>query len=587
MLDPRIAPHTVGVTGRLVQVSAVTLAATGASVGAAFLLADTTSRLLTEDPRGPWTPLAWAVALLVVRAVLLWLRDVLALRTGTAVARQIRRRLYDHILRLGPGHQWPGGAARAHVVAVDGCEHIRGYVGSYLPQAIASVAVPSVLLVVIGAQDLGVAALIAVMLLAVPFGQRYTSRLLGQRAAVHWAAYEAYGAKVSDSVAGLATLAGLGASSRRSADLAREADELRAATTATMNVSLTSYVVTGAAMLLGTSGATLLAAWHAAEGTLPAGAVVLVLFLAVECFRPLQELANYWHEGFYGLAAAAAVGAILDTPPPVADAPDVRRAAWLDDRPGPPGFELRGVRLRYPGATHDALADVTAHVPAGRTTALVGLSGSGKTTFTALLLRDRDPDAGEVVLDVAGRQADLRTLPLAQLRRLCARVTQDVVLFDGTIRQNLVDASGREVAAADLDDVLRQSQVTEFLPQLPDGLDSPVGEGGRRLSGGQRQRIALARALLQDAALLVLDEATSALDGENEALVTAALHAHAGERTVVVIAHRLSTVAAADHVIVLDAGRVVEEGPPDQLEARGGAWAAMMAQHREAVAACR
>lgn len=520
--------------------------------------------------------------MLVVRAVLLWVRDVLALRTGTLVAGRIRQQLFDHILRLGPGHEWPGGAARAHVGVVDGCEHIRGYVGSYLPQAIAAVVVPVVLLVVVALHDPLVAGVIAAMLLAVPLGRRLTSRLLGQRAAVHWQKYEDYGARVSDSVAGLSTLAGLGAAQRRSRTLSREADALREATTQNMNVSLASYVVTGAAMLLGTSGATLLAAWHTAQGKLSAGAVVLVLFLAAECFRPLQELQNYWHEGFYGLAAAGAVNRILETEPPVTDATD---PAPLTLHGEAPGFLLHDVALRYPGASRDAVAGVTAHVPAGKTTALVGASGSGKTTLASLLLRDRDPDAGHVLIETADGMADLRAVPLRQLRRLSARVSQDVVLLDGTIRRNLRDAAGRDLSDEDVTEVLRQSRVGEFLDQLPHGLDSEVGEGGRLLSGGQRQRIALARALLQQAPFMVLDEATSALDGENEALVTQALQSLTPERTVVVIAHRLSTVAGADHVIVLDDGRVVEEGPPAQLETDAdGAWSRLLLAHREAMA---
>lgn len=597
LLDPRIAPHALAARRGLAATCAVTLAATGASVFVAFSLAGATSRLLTGDSRPWWVPLLAALCGLFARAVLLWARDILALRTGTGVARQLRRRVLDHVLDLGPGYSWPGGAARAHAAVVDGCEHIRGYVGSYLPQAITAVTVPLVLVIVIGVQDPTVAAVIVVTLLAVPLGQRFTARLLGQRSATHWQQYEDYGAKVSDSVAGLATLAGLGATARRARVLVDEADALREATTRTMNVSLSSYIVTGGAMLLGTAGATLLASWHAAQGELPVGAVVLVLFLAAECFRPLQELQNYWHEGFYGLAAAAAVNRLLDTEPPVKDSPASDRTDVMLSDPGTPdapreapGFVFDDVTLRFPGATRDALTKVAAHIPAGRSTALVGLSGAGKTTLTALLLRDRDPDSGAVLLSTSHGTTDLRRIPLRQLRRLSARVSQDVVLFDGTIRENLLDAAPGPISEEHVERILAATRVDEFLPRLPAGLDSPVGERGRLLSGGQRQRIALARALLQDAPLLVLDEATSALDGENEALVTEALStssgpgAAGGQRTLVVIAHRLSTVAAADHVIVLEDGRVAEEGSPQELERTGGAWTRLVSTHREAMA---
>jgi ATP-binding cassette subfamily B protein len=529
------------------------------------------------------------VLALAARAALLWLRDLLALRTGTRVVRELRGRLLDHMIALGPGHQWQGGAARAHLALVDGCEHLRGYVGSYLPQAIASILVPAVALVTIATRDLTVALVILVMLLGVPLGQRATRALLGERAAAHWMAYERYGARITDSVAGISTLAGLGAAPRRARVLAEEADHLREATTRNMNVSLTTSVVTSATMLLGTSGATLLAAWHAAQGSLEPGAVVLVLFLAAECFRPLQDLQNYWHEGFYGLSAAGAINTVLATPVPVTNRPGARPVPLT----APPGLEVSGVSFRYPGAHRDALQDVTAHVPAGRTTALVGVSGSGKTTLTSLLLRDVDPSRGHVDLCTIGPDGreehhDLRDLPLEQIRRITARVSQDVVLFDGTLRENLEQAAPGGTAPEDLADAIGRARVDEFLPRLPLGLDSPVGEGGRLLSGGQRQRVALARALVQDAPVLVLDEATSALDGENEALISESLHSHRGERTVLVIAHRLSTVADADHVIVLEDGRVLEQGRPQDLERAGGAWAQMVrAQHTAMTGASR
>ncbi|AXK46133.1 ABC transporter ATP-binding protein/permease [Brachybacterium saurashtrense] len=579
LLDPRIAPHARAAGGGLAAVAGVTLGAGAASAGAALALASATTRILVQDPRGPWAVLAAAVGLLALRAALLWLRDLLALRTGSRVTRRLRERLLDHVIALGPGHHWQGGAARAHLAVVDGCEHLRGYIGSYLPQAIAAVAVPAVLLSVIALQDGLVALVILVMLLGIPVGQRLTRRLLGRRAAAHWEQYEEYGARVADSIAGLATLAGLGTSDRRARTLALEADRLREETTRTMNVSLSTSVVTGAAMLLGTAGATVLAAWHATRGELAPGAVVLVLFLAAECFRPLQELQNYWHEGFYGLAAAGRINQVLEIRPPVQDSLDARSLR----RTGPPALHLREVSFRYPGAEREALRAVSATIPAGRTTALVGASGAGKTTLTALLLRDVDPTAGTVQLEDEGGAHDLRTLPLAQLRQRSSRVSQDVVLLDGTLRENLDQALPSNGGAEDIERALAAARVDEFLDQLPHGADSPVGEGGGLLSGGQRQRVALARALLQDTPLLVLDEATSALDGENEQLITEALRTHRDARTVVVIAHRLSTVAEADHVIVLEDGEVAEEGPPAALERAGGPWARMLEAQRGAL----
>lgn len=178
---------------------------------------------------------------------------------------------------------------------------------------------------------------VLVMLLA----NRVTNRLLGKRAHEHWDAYTAYSANVADSIAGLPTLAGLGAAGSRGEALVTDAERLRKATTVNMNVSLSAYVVTSAAMLLGTSGATVMAAWQAAQGELAAGDVVLVLFLAAECFRPVQDLQNYWYEGFYGLAGAVRTNEIVATPPQVVSAP----GTVPDQRRGRPGGQVRGDAL--------------------------------------------------------------------------------------------------------------------------------------------------------------------------------------------------------------------------------------------------
>ena len=201
----------------------------------------------------------------------------------------------------------------------------------------------------------------------------------------------------------------------------------------------------------------------------------------------------------------------------------------------------------------------------GSVTALVGPSGAGKSTLAALLPRFMDPTAGRVTLD----GIDLRDVTLASLRARIGLVTQDVVLFDDTVRRNV--AYGRpEVAETDVRDALAAANALAFVDALPDGLDTRVGEGGARLSGGQRQRLAIARALLKDPPILVLDEATSALDAESERAVQEALERLMAGRTVLVIAHRLSTVRRADQLVVLDAGRIVERGRHADLLAAGG-----------------
>jgi ATP-binding cassette subfamily B protein len=212
--------------------------------------------------------------------------------------------------------------------------------------------------------------------------------------------------------------------------------------------------------------------------------------------------------------------------------------------------------------------------------AVVGPSGAGKTTLFQLAQRFYDPDAGTVRID----GVDLRAANLAEIRARIAVVPQETIIFAASARDNL--RYGRwEAGDAELWGAAEAANAAEFLRKLPDGLDTYLGEGGARLSGGQRQRIAIARALLRDSPLLLLDEATSALDAESERLVQGSLERLFEGRTTIVIAHRLATVRAADRILVMDQGRIVEEGNHDSLSAEGGLYARLARLQFEGLAA--
>ena len=301
-------------------------------------------------------------------------------------------------------------------------------------------------------------------------------------------------------------------------------------------------------------------------GTRTPGAFFSFITALLLAYQPLKSLANLNASLQEGLAAAQRIFQVLDVEPTIRDMPAARPLCVA-------GGEIRFDRVRFgyaPGAV--ALDDVSLTVPAGRTVALVGASGAGKSTILNLIPRFFDVEEGSIAID----GQDIRAVTLASLRGAVALVAQEVTLFDDTLRANI--AYGRFGATAEaIEAAARAAGADEFISELPNGYDTQVGEHGVRLSGGQRQRLAIARAMLKDAPILLLDEATSALDSESERQVQAALRTLIRGRTTLVIAHRLSTVQGADLICVVDRGRIAESGRHTELLARGGLYARLYA----------
>ncbi|WP_282943789.1 ABC transporter ATP-binding protein [Cellulomonas endometrii] len=309
-------------------------------------------------------------------------------------------------------------------------------------------------------------------------------------------------------------------------------------------------------------------------GDLSVGRLLAFLFLVQLFTGPVQQATEVLNELQNAVAGWRRVLGIIDTPVQVAD-PGPR---GVPSPRGPAAVELRGVGFAYPDGP-PVLHGVDLRLPAGRSTAVVGATGSGKTTIAKLVTRLMDPTQGEVLLD----GTDLRTVRAADLRRRVVMVPQEGFLFDATLAENLVyglrTPDGRtptpEAAEPQLRAALAELGLSDWVAELPSGLHTPVGQRGEALSAGERQLVALTRAYLADADLLVLDEATSAVDPATEVRIARALDSLTTGRSTVTIAHRLSTAEAADLVVVVDAGRVVEHGPHDRLVAQDGVYAAM------------
>ena len=319
----------------------------------------------------------------------------------------------------------------------------------------------------------------------------------------------------------------------------------------------------------GVAGVLWMGAHDVVSGHMSGGALIQFLLLSVMMASSVGALGEVWGDVQTAAGAMTRIDEILDS------SPSVRAPPHPQPLPVPPkgAVAFEKVTFAYPGRPElPALTGFDLTVRPGETVALVGPSGAGKSTALRLLLRFYDPDEGAVRID----GVDLKDADPREVRSRLALVAQDAGLFSGSALDNI--GFGREGASeADLRAAAAQAQAEGFLNALPEGFAHALGDRARSLSGGQRQRLAIARALVRDAPILLLDEATSALDAENEQLVQRALHSAMEGRTTLVIAHRLATVLRADRIVVMDQGRVVEEGKHAELAARGGLYARLAA----------
>ncbi len=375
--------------------------------------------------------------------------------------------------------------------------------------------------------------------------------------------------KAIDSLLNFETVKYFGAEAREAAryDRAMAGYEVAAIKTATSLALLNfgqTFLITGGLVIV-----MVMAAIGVERGALSVGDFVMVNAYMIQITMPLGFLGTVYREIRQSLVDMGEMFDLLEQPRDVAD------------KPGAPALSVRGGAVAFDGvdfgydAARPILRDVTLRVGPGEKVALVGPSGSGKSTIGRLLFRFYDVTGGAVRID----GQDVRDVTQDSLHAALGVVPQDTVLFNDTIRYNI--AYGRDGASQEeIEAAARAAQIHDFIVALPDGYETQVGERGLKLSGGEKQRVGIARTLLKDPPILLLDEATSALDTETEAEIQDALRRAGEGRTVITIAHRLSTIADADRIVVLEAGRIVEEGTHDALLSRRGRYSQLWARQQ-------
>ena len=502
------------------------------------------------------------VALFLVRGIAGYATDMGMARSGRSIARDLRVRVLHKYLRL-PGERFDAEPVPSMLVRL----------GSDSDQ-VAQAAIDAMKVML--QQSLQVVVMVVVMLIT---SWQVTIAILIMAPPLAWVMdkvgrrYRRIGHRIQESSGHLLQAADQALSSQQEVKVygAQDVELARYRGLADTNLKLalkvesTRSISSALVQLMGAIGLALLlffAGREALAGRLSAGGFVALMMSMMAIIPALKQLTNVQGMLQRGVASAERLFAVLDAD----DEPDT------GTRPLPRAqglIEFRDVAARYPGQAQPALEGISFVARPGTVTAIVGRSGSGKSTLVKLIPRFYEPVSGEILLD----GHPLREYRLADLRRQIALVGQQVMLFDGSVAANVAYGELEQVPPTLLERAIAGANAMEFVERLPEGLRTPVGARGGRLSGGQRQRLAIARAMLKDAPILVLDEATAALDAESERLVQDALDRLLPDRTTLVIAHRLSTIEHADQVLVLDHGRLVEQGTHAQLLAQGGLYA--------------
>jgi len=524
---------------------------------------------------GDWTPLLVIGALLLAAAgVDAWLRAVFLLRAGRmgqAVLLDLRRRLFDHVQRLSPAfhERYTSGRVIARLTSdVDALDELLDEGLDGLVTALLSVVSIGVILFVLDWP-------LALVTLATFLPLYVLSRWFRSRS---FAAYRrtrvanaALIVQFVESLAGIRAVQAFRRERRNGQIFEQLNQDVRVANARSFR--LMALFVPGVAILgtIATVATLLYGGIRVLDGAMQVGVLTSFLLYLRRFFDPMQDIAVFFNSFQSASAALEKLSGVLEERPSV---PEPEHPTPLPDTRGEVTF--RSVRFGYRDAVVLPHLDVT--VPAGQTVALVGATGAGKTTIARLLARFYDPGEGAVLLD----GVDLRQLSEVDLRRSVVLVTQENFLFSGSVADNI--AFGRPGAGrAEVVAAAQAIGAHEFIEALPDGYDTDVRKRGGRLSAGQRQLVAFARAFLADPAVLILDEATSSLDVPSERAVQRALRTILAERTSLIIAHRLSTVEIADRVLVLEDGRVVEDGSPTDLVGGDGRFAGLHRAWRDSL----
>lgn len=489
----------------------------------------------------------------------------------TAKARQtLRTEIFSKVLELDVGNVERIGPVSAITSSVDGVEAMTVYYSQYLPGLLYSILAPIYLFFQLKNVSLPVAVvLFALSIVIMPVNNIYRKHIESLKSD-YWNSLEDMTGYYLENVQGLTTFKLYGQDERRTDGLRAKAENFNRRIMNVMKVNFQSFLLTDGLIYVGVVLSTVIAGQQLLSSSISFASALMVLMLAFGFFSSVRQLMGATHSALAGVSAADKVEKLLaiDTTRPYH--PEIKK-----ESPAYAGIEIRHAVFSY-SARKTAIRDVSLKIPRGKMTALVGLSGCGKSTIASLLMRFSDLESGSILID----GQDYTSIKPEDLRKKIIMVPQYVSLFSGTIAENLRIAAPN-ATDEELLQALSDVRLKDWVTAQPEGLNTPVGDAGSRLSGGQRQKIGIARALLCRAEYIIFDESTSSVDVESEREIWNCIGELALTRTLIIISHRLSSIRNADCIYVLENGKIAESGVHDTLMHNDGLYRKLVTEQLE------